>query len=328
MMFFFSYHISMTVLKRKRLLITLVCLLLLMFSTLFFNQYNKLKLSVITDKVEYGSNFDIKQYVEYEANNISHDEIDTYTLGKQKVNIILKNDDSIFFVSRKYPVVFEVVDTSYPVIELYEEDVITYVNEEYDLKSNIKKIYDVVDGDIDINNASIVTDTDLSKAGEYTVTVIIKDSNDLQSSVSYNLTVKTNVDISEGYSYIYNYLTNNFDLNRAATCGILANIKFECGFNPNLGDYYYGLCQWGGSRKDNLYAWCNSNGYDSDSYDGQLEYMYLELKNNYPSVLTYLQNVENSASGAYDAAVYFCDVYEGAASNSGRGELASEYFQS
>ena len=54
--------------------------------------------------------------------------------------------------------------------------------------------------------------------------------------------------------------------------------------------------------------------------------MYYELTNSYPSVLQYLNNLENSASGAYDGAEYFCEIYEGAASVEGRGQQATDYF--
>ena len=108
----------------------------------------------------------------------------------------------------------------------------------------------------------------------------------------------------------------------------MANIRFESNFISDIGDYYYGLCQWGGNRKDNLYSYCQNNGLDVTSIEGQLAYLDYELSNSYTSVKSYLINIENSPSGAYNAADYFCHYFEGAASADGRGELASDYFNS
>ena len=123
-------------------------------------------------------------------------------------------------------------------------------------------------------------------------------------------------------------MTSSYGYNKAAACGILANIRFESNFVSDIGDYYYGLCQWGGSRKDNLYSFCQNNGLDAASIEGQLAYLDYELSNSYPSVKSYLLNIENSSSGAYNAAEYFCRNFEGAASAEGRGDLAVSYFES
>ena len=85
---------------------------------------------------------------------------------------------------------------------------------------------------------------------------------------------------------IYNYLSKQ-GFNDAAICGILANIQHESGFDPNaLGDggTSYGICQWHNERWNNLINYCNQNGLDSSSVDGQMSYLVWELKNNYPSV--------------------------------------------
>ena len=41
--------------------------------------------------------------------------------------------------------------------------------------------------------------------------------------------------------------------------------RFNSTADNGLG--YYGLCQWGGERKDNLFKWCEENGYSvKDGY--------------------------------------------------------------
>ena len=112
---------------------------------------------------------------------------------------------------------------------------------------------------------------------------------------------------------IYEYLTESMGLNHAAACGVLANIEMESNFDPNIsGDYgtSYGICQWHNGRYQNLIAWCENAGLDYQSMEAQLEYLSYELANLYPDVLAYLQSVDDSSEGAYNAAYYWCMYYE------------------
>ena len=109
------------------------------------------------------------------------------------------------------------------------------------------------------------------------------------------------------------YLSREMKLNPAAVCGILANIEYESDFSPTVwGDdgTSYGLCQWHESRCRSLFLFCQENGYAPDSVIGQMRYLEQELTEDYPELLTYLQTVENSAVGAYNAAWYWCWYYE------------------
>ncbi|MBQ8540337.1 MAG: leucine-rich repeat protein [Clostridia bacterium] len=116
---------------------------------------------------------------------------------------------------------------------------------------------------------------------------------------------------------IFNYCINDMDLNIAATCAVLANVFCESSFNPNkLGDYIdgtytsYGICQWHAGRYNNLKNWCNQNGYDYTTLNGQLHFLKYELKNSYSSVWSKLQSVKNNEDGCREAAMYWCAVYE------------------
>jgi len=122
--------------------------------------------------------------------------------------------------------------------------------------------------------------------------------------------------------------------NRAAACGLLANIKVESGFRPDAsGDSgrSYGICQWFSARKTRLMDWCEKKGYDPSKLYSQLEFLHYELENYYPKVDKYLKNVPDSAEGAYDAAYYFCYNFEApankAAQSTSRGNSAqNNYF--
>lgn len=114
-------------------------------------------------------------------------------------------------------------------------------------------------------------------------------------------------------STIYKFLTGTMGLNTAAACGVLANIEAESSFNPTVyGDSgtSYGICQWHNGRFTSLKNWCNNNGYNYQTINGQLNYLQYELKNSYPSVWNKLRTVSNSATGAYEAAYYWCYYYE------------------
>ncbi|MCC8120957.1 MAG: phage tail-type lysozyme domain-containing protein, partial [Oscillospiraceae bacterium] len=108
---------------------------------------------------------------------------------------------------------------------------------------------------------------------------------------------------------VYDYLVNTMGLNPAAACGVLACISKESGFSPTAGGSYYGLCQWGSSRKTKLMNYCSSNGYDYTTLTGQLHFLEYELNNTYSSVGSYLRSVTNDTAGAYKAGYYFSYYY-------------------
>ncbi len=109
------------------------------------------------------------------------------------------------------------------------------------------------------------------------------------------------------------YMLENMGLNQAACAGLLANIKAESGFDPNaIGDRgtSYGICQWHNTRWNDLINYCDENGYDWTTLDGQLRFLEYELRNKYKRVWNYIISVDNSDDGAYDAAYYFCYKFE------------------
>ena len=117
----------------------------------------------------------------------------------------------------------------------------------------------------------------------------------------------------ENKTAVFAYLTEEMGLNIAAACGVMANIEYESAFDPGAwgdGGASHGLCQWYNGRCSALSQFCEEYGYDVDSVLGQMEYLRFELTNSYPSVLEYLQNVDDTPSGAYDAAWYWCMYFE------------------
>ena len=127
---------------------------------------------------------------------------------------------------------------------------------------------------------------------------------------------------------IFNFLINEMKLNRAATMGVMANIYWESGYKAVIdgdGGTSYGLCQWHAGRKTRLINWCTENGLDYNSVEGQLKYLQYELPNFYPSVDSYIRQVENTAEGAYDAAYYFCFNFEAPANRTAQSTKRGNY---
>lgn len=108
---------------------------------------------------------------------------------------------------------------------------------------------------------------------------------------------------------VFDFCIKELKMNKAAACGVLANMYCESGFRTNaLGDGHtsVGLCQWHNGR------WTNLKSYTEDwqKIEGQLDFMKYELEHGYKSNLDYLRNVTDDAQGAYDAAAYWCLHYE------------------
>jgi hypothetical protein len=169
---------------------------------------------------------------------------------------------------------------------------------------------------------------------------------------SFRATTEDALAVSENAKEIYHFLLYDMELNSAAACGILANIRTESYFDPKaVGDNgtSYGICQWhdtstGKGRYTSLINWCTANGYDYTTLDGQLHYLQYELSKNDSSVLyngktiyDAMLTVENTAEGAYQAGYYWCNTFEVPFSNNpakreaecqARGALARDTYWS
>ncbi|MBQ8575712.1 MAG: hypothetical protein IJ447_06695 [Clostridia bacterium] len=125
---------------------------------------------------------------------------------------------------------------------------------------------------------------------------------------------------------IFDFLVDEMGLNSAAACGVLANIEKESNFNPNLyGDSgsSYGICQWHNGRFENLKKFCNKNGYSWKSLEGQLEFLKHELNTNKTDtgkILERLEDVPNTANGAYTAGYNWCYYFERPANKASKSE--------
>ena len=151
------------------------------------------------------------------------------------------------------------------------------------------------------------------------------------TSYTSNGTVNT----SSNAKAVFTFLTTTGGFNKAAACGIMANIDSESGFNPAvIGDSgtSYGLCQWHNNRKTAVQNYCKTNKGDISSLEGQMEFLMKELKSGFSKVYEFVKNVPDTADGAYQAAEHWCIHFEVPADKYnkgiGRGRNAKKYYES
>lgn len=127
---------------------------------------------------------------------------------------------------------------------------------------------------------------------------------------------------------VIQFLMRELGYNRAAACGVAANIKYESGFKPtSVGDggTSYGIAQWHAGRKTRLISWCSANGLDYTTLSAQLYYLKYELTTSYTMVHNYLLSVSDSADGAYYAGYYFCYHFESPVNRASQSNTRGNY---
>lgn len=196
--------------KRRRLLIGVsfgIVIAIIIILTL--NQqrwFNSLDVEFIsTPVIEYGEKeIDLKKYVQTcNGEIVGISEVNTMEIGEQE--IVLTLSDGTY--SKEVKKVIEVKDTKAPEIELEKESVEIEEGEEYDPKSNVVSVTDLVDGNIE--EYTIEGEYDVNTAGEYTITVIAKDKNDNETKKEFTLAVKE----KEVETFIENTKPNENDIN-------------------------------------------------------------------------------------------------------------------
>lgn len=105
---------------------------------------------------------------------------------------------------------------------------------------------------------------------------------------------------------IYDFLIGK-GLTPEAACAILGNIQQESGFNTAANNgTHLGLCQWGGSRLENLKELASQRGTSWTDLNTQLDFLWQELSGSF-------SNVKNKIINATDmeyATEVFCKKFE------------------
>ena len=248
-------------------------------------------------------------------------------------------------------VIQAVMDTAPPVVTLRTAEVWVTAGEGYDPADNVYSVMDGTDGALGYSdvlqagNWMLETGFDPAKSGDYPVTVSAMDRSGNIGQESFVIHVQDPAPVNDetaqteavtppavtdqgdACSTIQYYLMNNLGLNRAASCGVLANIYRESSYRPDAWNPagYYGLCQWGGARYDRLFSWCSENGLSGDTLEGQLGYLGYELSGPYRSVLDQLLALEDSEECAWQAGYIFAMQFE--VSGTANAERAGQYAQ-
>ena len=246
-------------------------------------------------------------------------------------------------------------DTVSPVITLTSDTVSLNAGESFNPGSLIVSVNDETDGPLEYTEAlvpgtfTLVSDVKTDAPGSYTVTVTAADKTGNRTERTVSVTVKepeptpaptpsstpkpavnSVPNSSDPKGQIYNFLTGSMGFSKAQACGILANMHRESRFNSTAdnGLGYYGLCQWGGERKDNLFDWCEKNGYDPETIDGQLHFLQYEMPLYYPNTTAQLRACSNDEEGARRACWIFAIGYEVAGEYYAEMSMdkAAEYF--
>ena len=162
--------------------------------------YNSLGMSFLASRtLEYGSDeYDLRGFIENIDDGVIKDytkEIDTNKVGVQQVKFEIGKGD----VKKEFATSVEVIDTKKPIIEFKQNTVTIYKGSSYNYRNNIKRVHDVVDGDIKYSSEQkkekvdyyfIVSNVNRNKVGTYKVTVNAYDVNGNSASKSFNVVVK------------------------------------------------------------------------------------------------------------------------------------------
>ena len=112
---------------------------------------------------------------------------------------------------------------------------------------------------------------------------------------------------TDDFKKVITFLKNK-GLTTSQASGVAGNIAVESGFNPQAigdGGTSYGIAQWHGGRWDNLKSWCLKNSHDANTIEGQLEFLWWELKHSEYKAYDNLVTHTNPKDAAHSFAKYF-----------------------
>ncbi|WP_413628339.1 phage tail tip lysozyme (plasmid) [Fructilactobacillus vespulae] len=93
-------------------------------------------------------------------------------------------------------------------------------------------------------------------------------------------------DTTQNAKMMYEYMISHDHATPEGAAGTLGVFEFESRFNPKVangaGSGATGLAQWMGGRLTELHSWCNANGKDPNTLNGQIAFAMYEMKAKYP----------------------------------------------
>jgi len=149
--------------------------------------YRNVTLKFSENILEYGEEVDFNKLLKNKNITIKPKHYNPFKTGKQSVTFYVKKGNTVCLMDGH---IFEVKDTKTPVIKLKKDTVEINYGDKYELKSNIEKVYDEIDGDIDYEFSGTV---DPQKAGDYKIKVIAKDINGNKAEKIFTVKVKEEI---------------------------------------------------------------------------------------------------------------------------------------
>lgn len=139
-------------------------------------------------------------------------------------------------------------------------------------------------------------------------------------SGTVSVSAYSKVQYSDNELKVYSYLRNTCGLSKVVTCGIMANVNYECEFDYTMGNRSvgYGLFQMTGERYDAMVSKFGTG------FDAQLKYFKYEIEGPKKKVFDSYVRYQTST---YDAAYNFARYYEvcSSATWNARGNKAQQY---
>ena len=153
-----------------------------------------------TDVIEYGLDpVDAKSMITASYGNISAEPEIIYPSTLGRITIEYSVSDITEYgkeVVKKYQKEYQIEDTQVPVVEIGSETVVLNAGQKYDVYSNIKQVFDPVDGELsksdslDYGTYMITGEADLDKPGTYPITVDACDKNGKNTTLIYFIEVR------------------------------------------------------------------------------------------------------------------------------------------
>lgn len=138
--------------------------------------------------IEYGSDAKTEDFIEeYSGELIYVGKLDTMVVGKQEVEITIKEKGDI---EKTFIKTFIVKDTNKPIIELEKENIQLKYKEAYNPEENIKRVYDEIDGDLEYD---IIGAVNPRVPGEYKIKIVALDKHLNKEEKVFSIVVNENI---------------------------------------------------------------------------------------------------------------------------------------
>lgn len=126
---------------------------------------------------------------------------------------------------------------------------------------------------------------------------------------------------------IYLFL-REYGFNTAVSCGIMSCLWGESHFDTGAIEELeggksgpgFGLAQWSYGRRVNLLNWLEENGFEANSFEGQMWFLMHELETTESYAYSMIKDIPDTSAGAYQAGFNFALYFE----RPTRGEVAAD----